>query len=83
MMRGFNDTDNYDTNQERGDAFLEACHDFDEESLVPKLFNQFEKTHNVNPSYEHLLKHFGLSPELTQKLIRICQKRSAIGLNLI
>jgi len=82
-MRGYSDLDDTDTDLERSLAFLGTVESFEEECIVPKIFRQFEKDYNKNPSRSWLIYRYNLSNYMTTKLIRICQKRKRIGLNKV
>ena len=82
-MRGYKSLDTIDTELERRLNFIDVTDQFDEDVLVPKIFRQFEQDFNINPSRKYLLARYGLSLYMLNKLIRICQKRKRVGLNLI
>ena len=82
-MRGYKKLDTADTDLERKIEFFSMTDKFDEEILVPKIFRQFEKDWNLNPSKAYLSTRYGLSLYMLTKLIRICQKRKRAGLHLI
>ena len=78
-MRGYSSEDDFDTNIERHIAFLEVANQIDEDILIPKIFNQFEKDYLKNPSKEFLRERYELSDYWLNKLWRVCQRRKRIG----